>query len=97
MLLRIALCLKAVLQCVDLICSRSGLLDIATKLCRCSGDLRIRRIVKLQADPCGGLRRRNVRGALAAVTKYCPRIRDAIAEEGAIADYGVAAWFQQHV
>ncbi len=34
MLLRIELCLKAVLQCVDLICSRSGLLDIATKLCR---------------------------------------------------------------
>ncbi len=72
-------------------------IELCLKAVRCSGGLRIRRIAKLQADTSGALRRRNVGGALAAVTKYYPRIRDAIAEEGAIADYGVAAWFQQHV
>ncbi len=72
-------------------------IELYLKAVRCSGGLRIRRIVKLQADTCGALRRRNVRGALAAVTKYCRRIRDAITEEGATADYGVAAWAQQHV
>ncbi len=72
-------------------------IELCLKAVRCSGGLRTRRIVKLQADTCGALRRRNVRGSLDAVTKYCRRIRDAIAEEGATADYGLAAWFQQHI